>query len=332
MKLIQVHHEWGTLKEVVVGIPYFHIPNKILGNVKNYAATKGSAFLSEHLGKTIEQADPALHQKMTAQMDGVIQILKDRGVIVHRPEVPNALEERYLDAISPVGGMQIFPRDPMLVIGNSFIETEPLSSMRRRERFGIRRALGDRLSGVGAKVVSMPLALPHPEEGAGNVQTSPLIEGGDVFVLGRDIYVGVSGNASNRAGVAWLAQYLGSDCRVHEVKLTQKFLHLDCCLSTPRPDLAIVCREAFVDGLPDFLKDWQLIELPFEQAKEQLGCNGLVLDEKTIIIHTELPGLAKSLRDAGQQVIEMPFDAIYQFSGAFRCWHHPLIRESTLQD
>ena len=103
-------------------------------------------------------------------------------------------------------------------------------------------------------------------------------------MLGPDIYVGVSGNASNTAGVRWLQRYLGRRYRVHEVALTKKFLHLDCCLATPRPGLAIVCREAFVDGLPAFLKDWKLIDVPFEDAKEKLGCNGLVLDDKTIMI------------------------------------------------
>jgi N-dimethylarginine dimethylaminohydrolase len=170
--------------------------------------------------------------------------------------------------------------------------------------------------------------VPMPEQKDGSWGPGPFIEGGDVFLIGRDIYVGVSGNASNSAGVQWLAQHLGSDYRVHEIKLTKKFLHLDCCLATPREGLAIICKEAFVDGLPDFLKDWQLIELPYVEAKEMLGCNGLVLDSKTIIIHTDLPHLGKTLRDAGQEVIETPFDAVYQYAGAFRCWHHPLVRES----
>ena len=53
-----------------------------------------------------------------------------------------------------------------------------------------------------------------------------------------------------------------------------------------------------------------------------------LLDDKTIMIASGLDYLAKGLRDAGQEVIETPFDAVYQYAGAFRCWHHPLIRES----
>ena len=234
----------------------------------------------------------------------------------------------YQENILAPSVIQIFPRDPMLVIGNRFVETELFMPMRRRERFGIRRALADRLAESNAQMVSMPVAVPSPEREDGDWGPGPFIEGGDVFVLGPDIYVGVSGNASNTAGVKWLQQYLGKRYRVHEVRLTKKFLHLDCCLATPRPGLAIVCREAFVDGLPDFIKDWKLIDVPFKDAKEKLACNGLVLDDKTIMIAAGLDYLARGLRDAGHQVIETPFDAVYQFGGAFRCWHHPLVRES----
>ena len=102
---------------------------------------------------------------------------------------------------------------------------------------------------------------------------------------------------------------------MHEVTLTKKFLHLDCCLATPRPGLAIVCREAFVDGLPEFLQDWTLIDVPFEDAKEKLACNGLVLDAETMLIASGLDYIAKGLRDAGHEVIETPFDAVYQYAG-----------------
>lgn len=66
----------------------------------------------------------------------------------------------------------------------------------------------------------------------------------------------------------------------------------------------------------------------FTDAKEKLACNGLVIDEKTIMISTGLDSLAQNLRNAGQEVIETPFDAITQYAGGFRCWHHPLVRTS----
>lgn len=53
-------------------------------------------------------------------------------------------------------------------------------------------------------------------------------------------------------------------------------------------------------------------------------------DEQTIMIASGLDELAAGLRSAGQEVVETPFDAVYRYAGAFRCWHHPLHRESSL--
>ncbi|MEM7759591.1 MAG: amidinotransferase, partial [Cyanobacteria bacterium P01_A01_bin.40] len=117
----------------------------------------------------------------------------------------------------------------------------------------------------------------------------------------------------------------------HKISITKDFLHLDFVLSIPRPGLAVVCREGFADELPEFLKGWQIIDLPFEDAQSKLACNHLVLDEKTIIVASELTQLIYELRQAGQTVIPTPMSAVYWQGGSLRCWHHPLVRESNLE-
>lgn len=325
---VSVHHEWGTLKEVVCGIPNFRIPEKLPEVVYKYAPAEGIKFLEANLGKNLKEADPTAYKVISDQMDTAVAILEKRNIKVHRLNEVSDDENAYLSRISPPGIIQFFPRDPMIVIGRSFIETELFFPLRRRERFGVRSALAERLADSDAQVVSVPIADPVQEQQDGSWGAGPFLEGGDVFLLGKDIYVGNTGNASNTAGIQWLSQYLGDSYNVHEIKLSNKFLHLDCCLATPRHGLAIVCREAFVDGLPEFLNGWDFIDVPFKDAKEKLACNGLVLDDKTILIASGLDYLAKGLREAGQKVIETPFDAVYQYGGAFRCWHHPLVRES----
>ena len=218
----------------------------------------------------------------------------------------------------------------MLVIGNKFIETAMYEPNRRKERFAVRRTVGDRLSKSNARIISMPQPEPFPADENGKYGPGPFLEGGDVFLLGRDIYVGNTGNASNTAGVNWLQNCLGDDYHVHEVPLSGHFLHLDCVLATHRRGLAVICREAFVDGIPDFLKGWKLIYVSAEDAEAKMGCNGLVLDEKTMMVGEDMPDLAKELRAEGTEVITMPIDGIHWQGGGFRCWHHPLVRQSTL--
>ncbi|MGE4659226.1 MAG: hypothetical protein AAEJ16_00390 [Arenicellales bacterium] len=44
-----------------------------------------------------------------------------------------------------------------------------------------------------------------------------------------------------------------------------------------------------------------------------------------------MPELADALRKEGTEVITTPTDAISWRGGGFRCWHHPLVRESEPQ-
>jgi glycine amidinotransferase len=155
---------------------------------------------------------------------------------------------------------------------------------------------------------------------------SAFLEGGDVLVFDKRVLVGISGNASNLAGVAWLRKQLGPSYAIETVPLKESFLHLDVALCTPRPGLAVVCRSAFLDGLPCMLKDWDLIEVDEEDALGSLACNALILDHKSIIVVDAPSYVAERLEDAGQTVYRMPFDKITALGGGFRCWHHPLIR------
>jgi N-dimethylarginine dimethylaminohydrolase len=326
---LKVDHEWDTLREVVVGCPRIRLGTRIPRYVGNFMPPAALALAREVLkakaGQPLSEAMPELHALAAAQMDRAMAILRDRGVVVHpvAPFLPH--EEAYLADLGYHNSQQYFPRDPILVIGDTLIETAMTCPMRRSERFAIRRTLEERLR--GCRVVSLPEPVPLPEDESGAFGPGPFLEGGDVFVLGSDIYVGNTGNASNGAGIDHLRRILGEAYRVHEVRLSGRFLHLDCVLSTPRPGLAVVCREGFVDGLPPFLKGWELIEISAGDAEERLATNMLVLDRKTDLIAEELPELGEALTRAGQEVIATPFSAVFMWGGAFRCWHHPLIRE-----
>ena len=55
----------------------------------------------------------------------------------------------------------------MIVIGNKFIEAELYFPLRRREVFGYRPVVADRLAASNAQLVSMPVAVPDPEDDKG---------------------------------------------------------------------------------------------------------------------------------------------------------------------
>jgi len=324
-----VHHEWGALKEVVVGFPNVRLPSKLAEAPKKFLPQESIDFIEKNAGRTLEDFDPELNKKFIAQINAIIEILEGRGIVVHQVKKHLPSEEAFLAGMNDAV-FQTFPRDPMLVIGNRVIETAMYEPNRRKERFAVRRTIGERVADSDAVMVSMPQPEPFPADKDGKYGPGPFLEGGDVFLLGPDIYVGVTGNASNMAGIRWLQSFLGRGYRVHEVPLSNHFLHLDCVLATPRPGLAIICREAFVNGIPDFLQGWKLLDVSREDAEGKLGCNGLVLDDQTMLVGEDMPELAAALRAEGIEVITTPIDGIHWQGGGFRCWHHPLVRESTL--
>ena len=328
-KPIMVNHEWGALKEVVVGVPNIRLPSKLAEAPKKFLPESSVEFIEKHAGKKLEQCAPKLNEQFVQQVNGIINTLRGRGIIVHQVKKHIPSEEAFLANMNDTV-LQTYPRDPMLVIGNRFIETAMYEPNRRKERFAIRRTIGERLANSNARIISMPEPEPYSADENGRYGPGPFLEGGDVMLAGHDIYVGNTGNASNAAGVRWLQNCLGEKYRVHESPLSNHFLHLDCVLALPRPGLAVICKEAFVKGVPEFLKDWKLIEVSAEDAEKKLGCNGLVLDEKTIMVGDDMPELARALKAEGIEVLTARIDGIYWQGGGFRCWHHPLVRESAL--
>lgn len=330
---LSVHHEWGKLEEVVVGYPFFRVgglPPKAATNYYHPSPEfQRLGFWWALLAPKVpfEEFVPKLWARQNEQMNAVIRILKGRGIKVHQVEKIDASELAYEEKIGPAC-LQQFPRDPVLVVGDQYIELPMFMPFRRKERFPIRRTLQSRLIELNATITAAPEPYPLKEDKAGHFGPSAFLEGGDVFLIGQDIYVGNTGNASNRQGIEWLQLRLGAGYRVHEIKMSKRFLHLDCALSTPRPGLAIVCREAFPDGLPDFIKGWKLIEVSQEDAENKLSCNGLILDQQSIIIDANNPKLADDLDHAGLHVYATSFDTMAALGGGFRCWHHPLIRSS----
>jgi N-dimethylarginine dimethylaminohydrolase len=258
-----------------------------------------------------------------AQLDGLVKTLEARGIVVHRPATLSPEEMAQFQDIQK-GAMFLYARDPMLVIGNTIIETALQAPMRFRERYALRPLLEAKAKLPGVLFFAMPSPSPKFD------QTNAYLEGGDVLLNGYDIYVGHSGHGSNQAGREWLQRVLGSKYRVQGVDISPEFEHLDCVMSLVRPGLGLLCKEAVKSELPPSIRDWEFIEVSMEEAK-RLGCNALVLDKDTIILDAQHPRIAEELRRRKVTVIELPYDAVARWNGGFRCSHHPLRRVSILE-
>jgi N-dimethylarginine dimethylaminohydrolase len=280
-------------------------------------------------GVSLQQAMPERAKGVMDQTEALVAVLQDHGVIVHRPRPLSDMEI----AASPLGMFNQYARDPQIIIGKHVIETNLRMMSRCKEHLGYEEFFRTRLSeDPDARHVRMPDTTPilsgETEDQFLN-DPRPFLEGGDTFVLGKDILVGFSSLASSPAGVAWLQRYLEPEgYRVHLVPLTADWLHLDCMFAVIREGLCMCFMPGLRQGqLPKPIKDWEIIEATAEEA-HSLGCNTLCLEPGVVIIGAEHKRLIGEIEQRGVQVIPVPFDKPSELGGGIRCSTHPLFREA----
>jgi N-dimethylarginine dimethylaminohydrolase len=324
---VGVLNEWGKLREVLVGDSARCVFPCWSPDWGRYHGFK--SMLQGLEGVSLWQAMPERAKGVIQQTEDLVSVLEDHGVIVHRPR---PLTDTEIVA-SPLGLFNQYARDPQIVIGKHVIETNLRMMFRCKEHLGYEQLFRTRLrEDPDARHVRMPDTTPilsgETEEEFLN-DPRPFLEGGDTFVLGKDILVGFSSLGSSPAGADWLQRYLKPEgYRVHLVALTTEWLHLDCMFAVVRDGLCICFMRGLKEGqLPAPVKDWEVIEATADEA-HTLGCNTICLEPGVVIIGAEHKRLIRELERRGVQVIGVPFDKPSELGGGIRCSTHPLLREA----
>jgi len=337
---IFVDYEYGNLKEVIVGVPFMIYPDL---TVAKWVAETAKILPEGEVVKALERSGKdsislGKYDLMEKENEALISILRNHGVQVRRPEVLSRerAAANFGEAYVRLAGVsQQYTRDPILVIGNNVIENSMGSLYRRCDILGLRRLFLERVAGSNARWVAMPgvdysLML---QDGRFDKTGFPVLEGGDVIVLGRKILVGTSLNrstGSSELGYLWIRSYLepqGYD--VEQVRLAEDILHLDVALSIPRPGLIVICPEVFVDGVPSYFDGWKRIEVSRDETR-YLAANGLPIDKNHYIMgfndHFDGQRIKEGLEADGIKVYRIFFGSHTEDGGSIRCSTHPLIR------
>ncbi len=321
---IFVRCEWGELKECVYGgYDQFVFP-KFLQDADVRPSGDFRQFWFDHQEEDVAKADPEYHARWRSQIKGAVDFLEGSGIKVHLPERISDDNMKFPRGENH-GVLTGWLRDPFVTIGNNVIELAPRSLFHRRQRFAIRHILAATME-RGARYFA------QPDSGADDDNEGKpgwgYLEGGDILVLGQKVLVGHSGNCSNPEGARWLQHMLGPDYDVEMVAIDKRFSHLDCVMLTPREGVAVASLECLPDGVPDCMKDWDLIDVPFDVTKVHMGCNNLTINDQTVVMPEGEPhdAVASQLRERKFEVIRMPYDAVYCMGGSFRCCHQPFIR------
>lgn len=318
--LFGAHHEWGKLREVVIGISPAEDVVIFHEDSCRWLTEAGAEFSRAHAGKRLIEVDPEWAHRIERQVEALAELVAREGITVHRPQRLRGEERTFL---APNGeGAQLFARDAMIVVGKHAIDASLRLKCRQRERYGLRPLIQKAAPAKGAHWSSVPLGSPGGVDG-------PFLEGGDTLLNGHEIYVGISGCASDLAGADWLQALVGDDYRVIPVALKSHVLHLDGAMALIQPGLLVHCPQRLIDGLPMSLRDWDRIEVsPGEAAR--LATDALVLEPGRVIIDADNRRVIDELRRRRIDVISLPFDGPIRLGGGLRSAHHPLLRESVL--
>ena len=214
------------------------------------------------------------------QHDAYVRLLEELGCqVIELPEEPNLPDS-------------VFVEDTAFILPETAIITRPGADSRKPEVDSIIPA------------ISQFLPLIHVAEPA-------TVDGGDVLVLGKNIYIGVS-TRSNRAAVTQLAELLDQNgYTVHGVEMTD-CLHLKTAV-TKVDDKTLLINPNWVD--PSNFPGFDLIKV---DASEPFAANCLPVRGK-IVYPTTFPKTRKLLEDRGYTIAAVDLSELAKAEGAVTC-------------
>lgn len=319
------HSEFGKLREVVVGSAQdLHLP-PYRKDVSHYNDDLRDALLENgNKALDVQKYFPERYEETVEQMEGVASTFEELGIKVHRPRPYTEPEKNYLGALQE-GYSQLYVADPVFVIGKHYMEISIRRAYRRKEVFPLRDLILPMIENdPEARYVAMPQSTPFDPSGEG---PGPFLEGGDILIHGTDVFVGYGELCSDYLGVQWLKRYLADwGYTVHPMRIKGPILHALGIMCLLRDGLLMAHLPALADGLPEPLKDWDVIEIT-EDEMNRHATVGVSPDDKHYMIDPHFNRIMNELGRHGVEPIPTPSDAIGFWGGAIRCITLPLVRD-----
>nr|WP_255639645.1 dimethylarginine dimethylaminohydrolase family protein [Aquibacillus saliphilus] len=150
------------------------------------------------------------------------------------------------------------------------------------------------------------------------------IEGGDVIIDNKKVWVGLSSRTSLKATEA--LQALIPSYQVIPLPIEKRILHLDCAFNIIGEGLALVYPDAFSTTDLNIIKQhFDIIEVNGEE-QFSLGTNVLSIGNKKIISMPQNNHANQEMAKRGYEIIEVDYSEIIKSGGSFRCCSLPLLR------
>lgn len=323
-------NEWSPLKEVIVGrAEYSHFPSEPRKHIQSIMPAAhldqfrpGNAFPQE----IIKQADKELND--------FASMLELRGIKVHRPALVD-----WGQVGSYTGSM---PRDALLVVGNTIIESYFAWNCRRKEvRLAYSNILEELENSGRYKVVRAPTPNEscdlykvdkNPQQRWQINDSRPAFDAAD-FIRCGSFLVGQQSHVTNLSSIEYVRANLPSGYRIVLPEIDcPSAMHIDATFLPLREGLAIynplyTCEKWLRQISP--LDSWQLVSIgkeprsrawpPLYMTSPEIRMNILSLNERTVLVEEDDLEMARMFHSLGMDVITLPFKHVQCLGGSFHC-------------
>ncbi len=347
-KLVNAEDEWSPLKAVIVGrAEHSCFPSEPRHLTRAFVPPE---YLDEFRPHNPFPAE--IVEKATQELDHFAEVLRQHGVTVYRPDE--------VDWLKHGGYTGAMPRDRLLTVGNTLIESIPAWGCRQKE--------------IGLAYSTILSQLSHPEEAPWRVFRQPTLHGRDTIYEGKmgDSFdpkrdwainnsrpafdaadfmrlgkhlIGQLSHVTNQKGVDYLRAVLPEGYTLELIEPNYpNVVHIDTTILPLRKGLLVFNPEYIrEDQLRELkaLEGWELHPYPHRprhvgppEGPEQymasgwLVLNGLSLDDKHIFVEAKATVFAAWIKEKFDiEAIMLPFQHVNSIGGSFHCATVDLLRE-----
>ena len=341
---VHCYDEWTPLKEVLLA--------SVLGANHTVDATFRCFYGKTTVGADVHHfslSDDLIYRRQ-AEFQGLKTVLESRGVIVReqqRYEFLTPFSTPYWRAYSRPSDN---PRDQILVLGDTIVETPPIIRSRYFENDAWKPHLYGYFS-AGSRWITAPRPVLNADsfdpplepdcETPLKLGTSEILfDAAQIFKVGIDVLMNVR-NANDHLGFQWMRREF-PQYRWHAVNLGQDSDHIDGELAILRPGLLLVGHRLLgkIDLLPDFMQSWDVVPMldreehnyGLQLASDNIYINVLSLDENTVVISEDAHITIRNLERKGIECIRIPFHDSTAFGGGIHCSTLDVRRTGNLED
>lgn len=302
---IHSYNEWDQLREIVVGTAtnaHWPVNDPVFSLESERTAWKETPVPSGPV-------PPWIVEETNEDLEGLVNILKQAGVRVHRPADINFPHRD--------GMYNYCPRDRLLIAGERIVDPAMMYPCRDMEI--------DALSFVtdSAPVLRMPR------------DAGMILDAANISRL-NDKWLFLESHSGNRAAGAWLAQQF-PDIDIYGCDFYSG-VHIDSTIVPLREGLVMLNASRVKEELlPEPLKDWDKIWIEdcvpqdfyqYPYASKWIGMNCLSIDPETVIVDAAQTEIITVLEQKKFTVIPHTLRHSRTLGGGFHCVTLDLWREN----